>query len=327
MNVKSIVKFILSVGLAGVLLWLALRSVDWTAFVEGLKLTQWVWLVPFFGASVGALVFRAFRWRLLLRSSGLKTRWLEAWDANNVGNLANLGLPGAGEVLRCGYISGKSTFGTVFGTVLMERLWDIVAIFLMLGLSLVLDRDKFGPFFAQQVWAPMTSRLQFSLWWVLVIAVLLFALFFWAVFRYRDRNRLCGKIAGGLASVGQGFSSFNHMQHKGAFLLFTLGIWTMYLFMAFSVMKAMPDLALLDMKDALFFTVVGNCASIIPVPGGIGAYHYLMALAVSGIYGKTWEAGILYATLQHELHAVLVLILGVISYLRFSVARRRHSSL
>lgn len=327
MNVKSIVKFVLSVGLAGVLLWLALRSVDWTAFVEGLKLTQWVWLVPFFGASVGALVFRAFRWRLLLRSSGLKTSWLEAWDANNVGNLANLGLPGAGEVLRCGYISGKSTFGTVFGTVLMERLWDIVAIFLMLGLSLVLDRDKFGPFFAQQVWAPMTSRLQFSLWWVLVIAVLLFALFFWAVFRYRDRNRLCGKIAGGLASVGQGFSSFNHMQHKGAFLLFTLGIWTMYLFMAFSVMKAMPDLALLDMKDALFFTVVGNCASIIPVPGGIGAYHYLMALAVSGIYGKTWEAGILYATLQHELHAVLVLVLGVISYLRISVARRRHSSL
>lgn len=327
MNVKSIVKFVLSVGLAGVLLWLALRSVDWTAFVEGLKLTQWVWLVPFFGASIGALVFRAFRWRLLLRSSGLKTRWLEAWDANSVGNLANLGLPGAGEVLRCGYISSKSTFGTVFGTVLMERLWDIVAIFLMLGLSLVLDRDKFGPFFAQQVWAPMTSRLQFSLWWVLVIAVLLFALFFWAVFRYRDRNRLCGKIAGGLASVGQGFSSFNHMQHKGAFLLFTLGIWTMYLFMAFSVMKAMPDLALLDMKDALFFTVVGNCASIIPVPGGIGAYHYLMALAVSGIYGKTWEAGILYATLQHELHAVLVLVLGVISYLRISVARRRHSNL
>ncbi len=101
----------------------------------------------------------------------------------------------------------------------------------------------------------------------------------------------------------------------------------MYLFMAFSVMKAMPDLALLDMKDALFFTVVGNCASIIPVPGGIGAYHYLMALAVSGIYGKTWEAGILYATLQHELHAVLVLVLGVISYLRISVARRRHSNL
>jgi len=327
MNVKSIVKFILSVGLAGVLLWLALRSVDWTAFVEGLKLTQWGWLVPFFGASVGALVFRAFRWRLLLRSSGLKTRWLEAWDANNVGNLANLGLPGAGEVLRCGYVSGKSAFGTVFGTVLMERLWDIVAIFLMLGISLVLDRDKFGPFFAQQVWEPMTSRLQFSLWWVLVLLVVLLAVFFWAVFRFRVKVRFFGKIADGLSSVGQGFSSFNHMPHKGAFLLFTVGIWAMYLLMAFSVMKAMPDLAFLDMKDALFFTVVGNCASVIPVPGGIGAYHYLMALAVSGIYGKTWEAGILYATLQHELHAVLVLILGVASYLRISVARRRHSSL
>jgi len=326
LNVKSILKFVLSVGLAGVLLWLALRSVDWTAFLEGLKQTQWMWLLPFLGASVGALVFRAFRWRLLLRSSGLKTSWLKTWDANNVGNLANLAIPGAGEVLRCGYVSGKSTFGNVFGTVLMERLWDIVAIFLLLGLSLVLDRDKFGPFFMEQVWGPMTGRMQFSLWWVLVIVVLVLVLFFWAVFHFRDKNRICGKIAGGLASVGQGFSSFNHMAHKGAFLLFTVGIWSMYLLMAFFVMKAMPDMAGLDIKDALFFTVVGNCASVIPVPGGIGAYHYLMALAVSGIYGKTWEAGILYATLQHELHAVLVLILGVASYLRISL-RKSHSSL
>jgi hypothetical protein len=326
LNVKSILKYVLSAALAGVLLWLALRSVDWTAFLEGLKVTKWLWLVPFFAASVGALVFRAFRWRLLLRSTGLKTRWLEAWDANNVGNLANLGLPGAGEVLRCGYVSGKSGFASVFGTVLMERLWDIVAIFLMLTLSLVLDRDKFGPFFLEQVWEPMTSRFQFSLWWVLVVVVVLVALFFWAVYHFRAKSRLCAKIAGALSSVGQGFSSFGRMEHKGAFLLFTLGIWTMYLLMAFSVMKSMPDLAALDLKDALFFTVVGNCASIIPVPGGIGAYHYLMALAVSGIYGKTWEAGILYATLQHELHAVLVLVLGVISYLRISVARR-HSNL
>ena len=312
-------------ALAGVLLWLALRSVDWTAFVEGLKLTQWVWLVPFFGASVGALVFRAFRWRLLLRSSGLKTRWLEAWDANNVGNLANLGIPGAGEVLRCGYVSGKSTFGNVFGTVLMERLWDIVAIFLMLGLSLVLDHDKFGPFFAQQVWEPMTSRLQFSLWWVLVIVVVLVALFFWAVFHFRDRNRLCGKIAGGLASVGQGFSSFNHMRNKGAFLLFTLGIWTMYLLMCYTIMRALPDLDALGIEDALFFTAIGNIASIIPVPGGIGAYHYLIALSVSSLYGGSWETGILFATLQHELHNVLVLALGVISYARTAIVSRREA--
>ena len=325
-KLKTVLKFVLSLALAGVLLWLALRSVDWKEFWEGLKLTRWVWLVPFFAASIGALVFRAFRWRLLLRSTGLKTTWLEAWDANNVGNLANLGIPGAGEVLRCGYVSSKSTFGSVFGTVLMERLWDIVAIFLMLGLSLVLDRDKFGPFFAEQVWEPLTSRFQFSLWWVLAIVIVLVVLFFWAVFHFRGKSRFFGKIADALSSVGHGFASFGHMQHKGPFLLFTMGIWTMYLLMAFSVMKSMPDLALLDMKDALFFTVVGNCASVIPVPGGIGAYHYLMALAVSGIYGKTWEAGILYATLQHELHAVLVLVLGVISYLRISVARR-HSSL
>ena len=327
---KSILKYMLSLALAGVLLWLALRSVDWTAFWEGLKLTRWLWLLPFLAASIGALVFRAFRWRLLLRSSGLPVSWLDVWDADNVGNLSNLAIPGAGEVLRCGYVSKKSSFGNVFGTVLMERAWDILAIFVLLGLSLITDRVKFGPFFREQVWAPMTGRLQFSLWWVVLIVVLLLVFFFWFVFHYRHKHRFCGKVAAGLSSVKEGFTSFVRLRHKPAFLLYTVAIWAMYLAMSYSVMKAMPDLAAFGVKDALFFTVVGNCASIIPVPGGFGAYHYLMALAVSGIYGKTWEAGILYATLQHELHAVLVLILGVVSYARHSLARRRqdtHSSL
>ena len=324
MKAKDIVKYVVSFGLAVLFVWLAFRSVDWKSFWEGLLQTQWLWLIPFLAASVGALVFRACRWRLLLRSSGLPSVWIDAWDANNVGNLANLVIPGSGEVIRCGYVSGKSKFGNVFGTVLMERAWDFLAIFLMLGLALVFDTGKFGPFFATQVWEPMVSRLQFSLWWLLAALVALVALFFWAVYRFRERNRVCGKIAGALSSVWQGFASFGHLQHKAAFLLFTVGIWLMYLLMSYSVMKALPDLSALGMKDALFFTVVGNCASVIPVPGGIGAYHYLIALAVSGIYGRTWETGILFATLQHELHAVLVLILGVISYLRFTI-HARHS--
>ncbi len=320
---KEVLKYSLSLALAVLLVWFAFCSVDWTAFVEGLKQTRWGYLAPFFAASIGALVLRAFRWQALLKSSGHRSGWLTVWDANNVGNLANVAIPGSGEFIRCGYVAGKSGYADVLGTAVMERAWDVLAIFFLILLALVLDRGKFGPFFVEQVWEPLSGSLDFSLWWLLALLVLLLAAGLWAVFHFRMRSRLCARIANALISIGNGFASFRKLERKGLFLLYTIGIWGMYLLMCFSIQKAVPDLAGLRLEDALFFTAVGNIASVIPVPGGIGAYHYLVALSVSSIYGMSWETGILFATLQHELHAVLIILLGVISYANLTLRAKR----
>jgi len=318
---KKILKYLLSVALAGVLLWLALRSVDWTAFLEGLKLTRWVCLIPFLVASVGALAFRTFRWRLLLKTSAYPMKWFDVWDANNVGNVANLAIPSSGEFVRCAYVAGKKGYANVLGTALMERVWDFLAIVILCVLALVLDRNRFGAFLAEHVWAPLSSG-GFALWWLVVLIVLLIALFFWAVFHFRERVGFFQKTADAFAAVGKGFTSFLGMKQKGLFLLYTVGIWVMYLMMSYSIQLAVPALSELSLVDALFFTAVGNIASVVPVPGGIGAYHYLLALSISSIYGKTWETGILFATLQHELHAVLILVLGAVGYARLSLRSR-----
>ena len=320
---KDIVKYLLSLALAVFLVWYAFRSVDWKAFLGGLKMTRWLYLVPFFAASIGALVFRMFRWKALLKSSGHPVSSLIVWDANNVGNLANVAIPGAGELLRCGYVAGKAGYGNVFGTVVMERVWDVLAILVMIVGALFLDRDKFGPFFNEQVWTPLSGRLNFSLWWIVALLVVLAVLFFWTVFRYRGRSRICRKVADAFTSIAAGFASFRKMERKWLFFLYTLGIWTMYLLMCYSIQKAVPEMAGLRFVDAVFFTAVGNLAAVIPVPGGIGAYHYLLALSASSIYGLTWETGLLFATLQHELHAILVLVLGALSYIRLSLGKNQ----
>ena len=319
---KDILKFILSFLLAVALVWIAFRRVDWKAFLDGLRLTRWGYVIPFLVASVVAIFLRTLRWRDLLRSSGQSVRWLTVWDAYNVGNVANVALPGSGEFIRCGYVVGKSAYGDALGTVVMERVWDFVSIVVIIILALVLDRAKFGPFFVEQVWTPLSEGLNFSLWWLVVLLVVIIGLFIWAVFRFRDRNRLCRKVADALASVGRGFSSFTRMERKGLFLLYTFGIWLMYLLMCFCILKALPELSHLGLVDALFFTAVGNIAAVIPLPGGIGAYHYLVALSVSSIYGGSWETGLLFATLQHELHSVLLLVLGVFSYAGLTLRSR-----
>ena len=99
------IKYTLSFALAGVMVWLAFRKVEWSSFWEGLRQTRWAWVILFFAASLLALFFRMLRWRALLKPLGGKCGGMLIWDANNVGNLANVVLPGSGEFVRCGYLS------------------------------------------------------------------------------------------------------------------------------------------------------------------------------------------------------------------------------
>ena len=329
MRFKSgkIVKYLLSLALAAVLAWFALKSVDWKAFLEGLAQTRWGWILLFFAASIGALVFRTLRWKALLKPLGDCADTLTVWDANNVGNIANVAVPGSGEFVRCGYAaSGKARYDRVLGTAVMERIWDVGAIAVLLVLSLALGWSRFGPFFIDNIWGPASGRLDFSLWWIVSGALILIAGGVWAVMHWRDRNAFCAKVAGVFKGLSDGFSSFLKVERKWLFASYTVGIWTMYILMCFFTMKAVPAISTLGFADAMFLSAVGNLASVIPVPGGIGAYHYLVALTLSSIYGTAWETGILFATLQHELHAALIIALGIISYLSLTIRKRKNET-
>ncbi len=315
MNEKTgkALRYTLSFLLAGVLVWLACRGIEWKAFWLGLRSTRWGFIVLFFAASIAALALRAARWKQMLRPLDPGTRFRTAWDAANVGNLTNVLFPGAGELVRSGIVARKDLpFERVFGTAVMERIWDFAAVGVIFVLAAVLGRDIFGDFFAVNIWAPLTTRR--SLLVLLVILLLVFAAAVWAVFRYRERVPLLGRIAARFAGFGDGFVSFFKMERKGVFFIYTALIWTMYLLMSWFVLKAIPELSGLGASDALFLSAVGNIASIIPVPGGIGAYHYLLRLTIVSIYGAAEESGLLFATLSHELHALLVIVLGLVSY-------------
>ena len=181
----------------------------------------------------------------------------------------------------------------------------------------------YGRPFAEQIWEPLAGGLQFSLWWIVGGAVVLIAGGIWAIFHWSGSNRFCGKVAGWIRGLGAGFASIGKMKHKWLFALYTVAIWASYVAMSWSGLKAVPMLSELTFSDAIFISAVGNIASVIPVPGGIGAYHYLVALTLQSIYGIVWETGILYATLCHEAHAILIILLGVISYVAITLRRRK----
>ncbi len=326
MNKKAtkVLKYLLSVGLAAVLVWFAFRGVDWKAFWEGLQETRWGYVLVFTFVSVVALFFREERWRVMMEPLDPGVRRLDAWDASNVGNIVNVVLPGAGEFVRGGYIKSKNmSYNKILGTIVCERAWDVLSVLFLLVLALVLKWDTFGDFFIANIWNPLTHSLGFSMWWIAASILVALAVFIWGVFHWQEKYAFCAKVAGAVRGLGSGIASFVHIRRKGAFVLYTIGIWVTYLLMTYYNFLAIPALAHLTFFDSLFVSAVGNIASVIPVPGGIGAYHYLVALTLESIYGATWETSLLFATLSHETHALLLIVLGIASYIRLTARRRQ----
>lgn len=321
----NILKYTLSLILAGVLVYFACRGVNWQVFMEGLRATNWFWIACFFAASYCALIFRAMRWKQLLRPLDPDIHYGRVWDVTNIGALCSIAIPTSGEFLRCAMLtSPKLPFQKVFGTILMERAWDIAVVFVIFFAALFLGWGRFGGFFIDNIWHPLTDRALFL--WIILALVLAVVAFFLAVRRLKERSRFFAKMDETIRGFLEGFATFARIRNKLPFLLNTLGVWGMYYLMTYFVLKAIPDLSHLNAGDGLFVASIGNIGSAIPVPGGIGAYHYLLRSTLSVLYGASNEIGLLFATLSHELHAVLVIVLGAWSYImRVVILKNRNA--
>ena len=328
MNKKllNILKYMLSFGLAAVLVYLAFRGIDWKEFLAGLKATRWGWVILFIVAGYLALVFRALRWTQLVHPLDNSIHYGRVWDANNIGGMASIALPGSGDLLRTALLTTeKLPYQTVFGTVMMERAWDVLAIVLMFVVSLVFAWGRFGGFFVDNIWHPIAAHAVI-LWGLAAILVLVIAALV-LIRKLRNRSKFFGRLNDTLEGFLIGFKTFALIKNKLLFLFYSVMIWVMYMLMSYFILKSIPQLSGALMADGLFVASLGNVASLVPVPGGIGAYHYLLKLSLMGLYGTTEEIGLLFATLCHELHAVLVIVLGVWSYvMRIVILKNRNAS-
>ena len=323
LNIKKILKYAASAALAILLLWVSFREVEWSEFWAQVKACRWEFIILSMVAGSSAFWLRAVRWRQLLLPLDPSVSRLTAFNGVNIGNISNFIFPRIGEFIRCGVITRRSkiTYDKVLGTVVLERGWELLVMLLLLAVVVVGGASRFGGFFVEQIWTPLASRLSFSLWWIVALLALAGLAGLWALWRYRDTNAFCSKVWGIFRGLGQGFSSCLRMDRKWLFFAYTALIWVMYWLMAASVMWAAPFLDGLDLIDALFLSLVGGLGFAVPVPGGIGAFHFIISLALSAIYGIPMEMGIIYATLSHTSQAITQILFGLGSYASESLRR------
>lgn len=324
---KKLVQYLLLLALAGVLLYYSFREVKWGDFIAGLKSCNYYWIVASMGIGILGFVARALRWRLLLLPLNGSVSFKQAYDGITIAYLTNFVFPRAGEVARCGVVAkkGKVTFEGALGTVVIERGFDMICLIFWIFLLLIFKWDEFGGFISSELLAPFKYKLSANLIWIAAISLIALVALCAAIWKFR--SRLLGiavfkKMADIAKGLVQGLLSAFRMKHKWLFFLYTLAIWGTYWLTSYTTIQAFSSVAHLNGTDALFLMIVGGLGWVVPVQGGLGAYHFIVSLALAKVYAITQTTGVIFATISHESQALVMILCGAVSIMSMSLASR-----
>jgi hypothetical protein len=117
------------------------------------------------------------------------------------------------------------------------------------------------------------------------------------------------------------FSAFR-MEEKWMFFLYTLLIWLTYWLTSLTTIYAFPQVGHLNGIDALFLMIIGGFGWVVPVQGGLGAYHFIVSLALAKVYGIAQATGVVFATISHEAQALVMILCGAVSLISVSMWKK-----
>ena len=323
-KIFSVLKYVILLLLAGTLLWFSFREVEWNSFVNGFRSADFRWIGLSMIISVLAFWIRALRWRLIMLPLGRRVTRMDSWHGINIGYITNFALPRAGELARCGVITKRTglPFETVAGTVVLERSIDMLSLLLVSAGVMIFFWDSFGGFIDKQIISSLEEKFSAELLLIGLVIVFAFILFLYIVWKYRKSHPVFTKIISIVKGVLQGLVSGFKMQQKWFFIIYTILLWICYWLMSYTTILSFTGSGIeLGPQDALFLMMVGSFGWVIPVQGGIGAYHLIISLALYTVYGISQTTGVIFATISHGSQAVTMLIFGAISLLTITIRK------
>ncbi|PRY15061.1 hypothetical protein CLV24_103300 [Pontibacter ummariensis] len=324
----SFLKYVLLLGVSVFLMWYALKELDfqkmWAEFLSADY--GWVLVSVLMGAS--AYGSRAIRWRMQIKPTGYHPTLTNTYNAMMVGYLANLVLPRMGEVVRCSML--RRTDGlpvnTGFGTVIAERMVDMLMLGVVTSLAFLVEFDRIRGFFLDlfsERYAGLEQSFTSFYWlfWILLGSGIVILAVFLRYLSLLRQNSYFQKVVLFVKGTLRGIFSITKLDNQVAFWGHTGFVWLMYYGSSLVVFYALPATAGLSWGAALSVLVVGTLGMAAPVQGGIGVYH-LLVQATLLLYGVPKEGGMAYALLAHTSQTLLVVLMGVISFMVSMLKRR-----
>jgi glycosyltransferase 2 family protein len=243
-------------------------------------------------------VVRSLRWLMLLEPLGYKPRLINAFFCTMIGYFANLGLPRLGEFLRAALMSRyeKIPFEKVIGTVVVDRAMDVISILLITATGLILEYDTILKFAQANISAEaLQAKLQ-KLALIGGVLSLLVGGILWYFRKALLASKIGQKLYGVFLGFLQGVQTVRQLERPWLFVLYSVLIWVCFLLMTRLSFYAFEPTSKLPGIVALMVFIFGTWGIIIPSPGGMGSYHFLVQTALS-MYKVTGSNGFSYANI------------------------------
>lgn len=316
-KIKSLLKLILPLTIGLFFVYLSYnttseeeRNLIYT-YVQKADL-RFVMLSVFFG--VLSHLSRAYRWKFLLLPLGYQPRFINSVLAVLIAYIANLGIPRSGEILRATTLSSYENipFEKTFGTIVAERLVDLLILLIFVLTALVLQFDIIWSVLAEKKISPAQLLLVFTLFAVgyLVVKKLF----------VRSQHPVVLRIKNFFLGLTEGILSLKTMPNKGVFIGHTLFIWIMYLAMFYVIKWTVPATASLGLSAILPAFVVGGL-TISATNGGVGIYPFSVALVLS-TFGISNESGLAFGWIMWTSQTLMIILFGSLSFFVLPLVNR-----
>ena len=271
-------------------------------------------------------ISRTIRWQMILNSDGSKVGFVNTLLAVLNGYFANIAFPRLGEVTRCAIVSKyeKQNFSKVLGTMVSERLVDVVMLALFTILAVALQSTEIKEFIGSNPdigknLDKYTTIPMLILYFILAIIGIIFLI---QIIRGKlDNIKIFKKLNEFIKGFWKGFISLKNVKKPILFIFHSIFIWTMYFLMLYVCFFAFDGFEDLGILVALILFVAGSFGMLAPAPNGIGAYHF-MVIQTLIIYGIAQEKAAAFALTVHGIQTIILVLAGFVSFILVPIVNK-----
>lgn len=312
-NIKKALKIILPLLLGVFLVWYSLSKVSVGTILGYLQTSNYWWIV--LGLFIGLLshLSRAYRWRFLLEPMDYNIKFGNSFMSVFAAYLINYTIPRAGEVARASIITNYEgvPFEKGFGTIVAERIADLIVMFGIITITLFLQFDFIYGFFAER-FNPIKILLA-------LLILIISAIVFFRIIR-KSQSKFAIKIKNFINGLIEGALSIFKMKNKWVFIFHTLFIWAMYVLMFYVTTLAIEDLEGIS-TGAILIGFISASFSIAATNGGIGSYPIAVFAAFS-LFGIAEEPSIAFGWIMWSSQTLVIIIFGGLSLIYLPIYNR-----
>lgn len=331
-KLKNIIRFTVFLGIGIFFIWIFLRNLtadQKQEILNSMGNANYWWIALAIPLGILSHYIRAMRWKMLIETMGYKPRNGNMFYAVMIGYFANLALPRLGEVSRCTILTKYENvpFQKSFGTVITERVLDMMMFLFLFFLNLVLQAERLSGYIDENIYKPLQNKLHLSydLSGAFTIVMISFAVVFGIIAlvfgKKIKENKFYKKIK--LMALGfvEGMKSLTKVRNIWLFFFYTFSIWALYLLMAYVVFFSIPASSGLGLDAGLAVLVFGSIG-IMVVQGGIGIYPAIVAETLV-LYGVASEQGYALGWLIWTSQNVTIVLVGIISLILLPILNNR----